>query len=116
MESVSMASVVSTKDITASKIISYIRSVSNKRGSNVITLHKLVNNKVEASEFFVSKPTKYTSKCLKDLNIKKNILLAGIIRGNKVIIPGGLDTIEPLDSVIIVSSDNVVKDVIDILE
>ena len=108
--------IIAPKEIFADQIIRYVRGIKSNRGSEFKTLYRLVNNKVEAAEFFISKPTKYTSKCLKDLNIKKNILLACIIRGNKVIIPGGLDTIEPLDSVIVVSSDNVVKDVNDILE
>ena len=34
-----IASIVSPKDIVASKIISYIRALSNKRGSNVLTLY-----------------------------------------------------------------------------
>ena len=74
MESVSLASVVSTKEITSSKIISYIRSVKNKRGSNVITLHKLVNNKVEAIEFLVKNNKKIVDIPLKDLKLKQNIL------------------------------------------
>ena len=90
--------------------------MQKSRGSEFKTLYRLVNNKVEASEFFISKATKYTSKPLRELNIKKNALLACIIRKNKVIIPNGLDTLEPLDSVIIVTTDFVVKDVADILE
>ena len=35
---------------------------------------------------------------------------------NRVIIPNGLDTLEPLDSVIIVTTNTSVKDVSDILE
>ena len=50
-----IASIVSPKDIVASKIISYIRALSNKRGSNVLTLYKLVNNQVEALEFDAKK-------------------------------------------------------------
>ena len=38
-----IASIVSPKDIVASKIISYIRALSNKRGSNVLTLYKPVS-------------------------------------------------------------------------
>ena len=41
---------VSPQDIVASKIVSYIRAISNKKGSNVLTLYKLVNNQVEALE------------------------------------------------------------------
>ena len=38
---------VSPQDIVASKIVSYIRAISNKKGSNVLTLYKLVNNQDE---------------------------------------------------------------------
>ena len=75
-----------------------------------------MNNKVEALEFVIPKATKYTSIPLKDLKIKENHLLACIIRNNKVIIPGGLTTLEPLDSVVIVTTNTTIKDVSDILE
>ena len=46
---------VSPKDIVASRIISYIRAIANTRGSNVLTLYRLVNNQVEALEFYAKK-------------------------------------------------------------
>ena len=52
---------------------------------------------------------------LKNLKIKSNYLLACIIRNNKVIIPSGKDTLEPLDSVVIVTTNSKIKDVSDIL-
>ena len=58
-----IASIVSPKDIVASKIISYIRALSNKRGSNVLTLYKLVNNQVEALEFDAKKKEKFYNNC-----------------------------------------------------
>lgn len=115
LDNVGLDSVITPKELFAANIIRYVRGMQNSRGSEFKTLYRLVNNKVEASEFFISKATKYTSIALKNLNLKKNVLLACIIRGNEVIIPSGLDTLEPLDSVIIVTSDFVVKDVSDIL-
>lgn len=50
---------VSPQDIVASKIVSYIRAISNKKGSNVLTLYKLVNNQVEALEFHARKKKEY---------------------------------------------------------
>ena len=116
MESVSMASVVSTKDITASKIVSYIRSVKNKRGSNVINMHKLVNNKVEALEFQAKSNKRLLNIPLKDLPIKKNILIAAIIRNNEVIIPSGMDYISLDDKVIVVTTNQFLNDLNEILE
>ncbi len=116
MESVSMASVVSTKDITASKIVSYIRSVKNARGSNVITMHKLINNKVEALEFQAKSNKRLINIPLKDLKLKKNILIASIIRKNEVIIPSGMDYIGVDDKVIVVTTNQFLNDLNEILE
>ena len=115
LSQIGLDSIVAPKEIFADTIIRYVRGMKDNRSSEFKTLYRLVNNKVEAAEFIVSKPAKYTSICLKDLKIKKNILVACIIRNNKVIIPSGSDTIEPLDSVIIITNDIVIKDLNDIL-
>ena len=116
LNSVGLESVVSPKDIFCSHILKHARGMGNNKGSEFKTLYRLVNNKVEALEFAIPKKTKYTSIPIKDLHIKNNYLLACIIRDNRVIIPNGLDTLEPLDSVIIVTTNTSVNDVSDILE
>lgn len=118
LKNVGLDSVLSPKDIFASNIIRYVRGMENQstRGSEFKTLYRLINNKVEALEFSIPKATKYTSIELKDLKFKPNNLLACIIRHNKVIIPGGKDTLEPLDSVVIVTTNTSIKDISDILE
>jgi len=116
LESISMVSVISPKDIVASNIVSYIRSSNNSRGSNVITLHKLVNNKVEALEFKAKEDKRILNICLKDLKLKSKILIAGIIRDGKVIIPNGNDMILLNDNVIVVTTNQFLDDLNDILE
>ena len=51
LKTVGVASVISPKEIVASKIISYVRAFDNARGNNVERLYKLIGNKVEALEF-----------------------------------------------------------------
>ena len=116
MESISMASVISPKDIVASSIVSYIRAYNNSRGSNVITLHKLVNNKVEALEFIAKEDKRLLNIPLKNLKLKSKILIAGIIRDGKAIIPNGDDVIMLNDSVIVVTTNQFLDDLKDILE
>ena len=116
LEKTGLECVVEPKELFANNVIRYVRGMKNSRGAEFKTLYRLVDNKVEAAEFFISDKAKYTSKPLKDLKMKKNVLLAAIRRKNKVIIPSGLDTIEPLDSIIIVSKDLEINDVGDILE
>lgn len=116
LTNVGLDSVVSPKEIFCSHVIKYVRGIGKRRGSEFKTLYRLVGNKVEALEFFISKDTKYTNIPLKQLKIKENYLLACIIRHNKVIIPSGQDVLEPKDSVVIITTDSEVKDVSDILE
>ena len=110
------ASIISPKEVIASRIISYVRAYENAYGSNIQTLYKIVNNKVEAIEFIAREKSKTLNIPLKDLKIKKNILIASIIRDNEVIIPSGLDAIQAHDSVVVVaSSDKMFDDLDDIL-
>lgn len=107
---------VSPKDIVANRIISYIRALANKRGSNVLTLYRVVEGRVEALEFFAKKPEKFYDQPLKNLAIKTNCLIACIIRKNEVIIPNGNSCIKQGDNVIVVTTHKNFDDLSDILE
>ena len=107
-------SVISPKDVTTNHIIRYVRGMESSKGSVFKTLYRLVDNHVEALEFHIPFETNYTNIPLKDLKVKNNMLLACIIRDNKVIIPNGSDIILPHDTVIIFTTSPI-KDVADIL-
>lgn len=109
-------SFVSPKDITANHIVSYVRAMQNSFGSNNIeSLYLLMDNQVEASEFIVREEGPYTGVPLKALKLKKNILIASIVRRRIPIIPGGNDKIEVGDSVIVVSRNHSFKDLKEII-
>ena len=116
VETIGVASVISPKEITSSRVICYVRSTSNIHGSNIVKLYKLVNNRVEAIEFIAKKSSKLLNVCLKDLKLKKNVLIASIIRNSEVIIPSGMSQIEVNDSVIVVTTGQILDDLNDILE
>ena len=107
---------VSPKQIVASRIISYIRALANTVGSNVLTLYRLVNNQVEALEFAAKKQGRIYNKPLKELKIKKNCLIACIIRQNEVIIPRGDDQIQLGDNVVVVTTHKNFDDLTDVFE
>lgn len=107
---------VSPKDVVASRIISYIRALANTRGSNVLTLYRLVNNQVEALEFYAKKQERIYDKPLKELKIRENCLIACIIRQNTVIIPNGDSCIKLGDNVIVVTKNKNYDDLTDIFE
>lgn len=107
---------VSPKNLVASKVISYVRALSNRRGSNVVTLYRLVNDQIEALEFIAKKDEDIYDKPLKELKTKHNCLIACIIRDNKVIIPDGNECIKLNDSVIIVTTHKDFDDLTDAFE
>ena len=111
-----MESVVSAKDVTANVITGYVRAMRNSMGSaNVETVYKLVGGKIEALGFLIKEKTKYTGIPLKDLTLKRNHLVACIVRKGKIIIPGGEDTLEVGDNVIVVSMAQGLEDLKDIM-
>ena len=108
---------VSPKNIVADRILSYVRALANRGGSsNVQTLYRLVDNRVEALEFFAMKPEPIHGHPFKELKLKKNCLVACIIRENEVIIPDGNSCIKLGDSVIVVTTHKNFDDLSDILE
>lgn len=107
---------VSPKYVVASRIISYIRALANSRGSNVLTLYQLVNNQVEALEFSAKKQESIYNKPLRELTIKKNCLIACIIRKNEVIIPNGSSEIRLGDNVVVVTTHKNFDDLTDVFE
>ncbi len=116
MESIRMASVIAPKDITASRIVSYVRAKNNSRSSNIVTLYKLVNNNVEAVEFQAKETSKVLNIRLKDMRLRKKVLIASIIRGNDMVIPSGEDMILAGDTVIVVTTSQILNNLDDILE
>ena len=109
--------VISPKMLCAQHIIRYVRSMQNLSGSNVLTVHHLVNNQVEALEFMATESTAHLGKTLSQLRLKPNILIASINRMGRIIIPGGNDTIKLGDTVVVVTaSDRVILDLNDIFE
>lgn len=107
---------VSPRQIVANRIISYIRALANSVGSNVTTLYRLVNNQVEALEFSAKKQERIYNKPLKELRIKRDCLIACIIRQNEVIIPNGDSEIRLGDNVVVVTTHKNFDDLTDVFE
>lgn len=119
IKNMSIGSVICPKNITAEHLVSYVRAMQNSMGSNVETLYKLMDNKVEALEFIVRETAKEKGVVgipLMKLPLISDLLISVIVRNNQVIIPGGKDTIEVGDRVIVVTANKGLKDLSDILK
>ena len=107
---------VSPQNIVANRITGYVRALENTIGSNVLTLYRLVNDRVEALEFVTRKNEKFCDTPLKDLKIKTGCLIACIIRQNEIIIPNGLTCIKHGDNVTVVTTHTDFDNLADVFE
>lgn len=114
-ESVGLDSLISPTLLTANTIVQYVRAVQNVDGSNISTLYQLLDGRMEAIEFIAKDTSRLIGKPLMRLQLKPNLLIAGIIRRNRVIVPLGGDWIEPNDSVIVVTANRYLQDLDEIL-
>ena len=103
------------KNITADNILRYVRALSNSIGSNVESLYKIIDDKVEALEFLIQKDSPVVGIPLSELKVKPNVLVACISRGGRIIIPNGNTSIHVGDSVVVVTSQLGFGDIEDIL-
>jgi len=112
-----IGSVISPKDINANYVVSYVRAMENSGSSNSVeTLYRIVNGEVEALEFIVKEnDPKIVGVSLKELNIKPDILVCAIIRRNLVKIPNGKDCFMVGDHVIVVTKQQQLNDLRNIL-
>lgn len=114
-----VGSVVYPKNITAERIIRYVRAMQNSLGSNVETLYRMMNGRVEALEFVVKKgpkSEKLLNTPLMNMNLKNNLLICGINRKGIVITPTGKDVFLEGDTVVVVTTNTGLKDLKDILK
>ena len=83
----------------------------------VKTLHRIVDEKVEALEFGIKENYSFVGVPLRDLRIKRGILVAGIVRrSGRIVIPTGDDAHQPGDDVIVVATDTGIQDIRDIFQ
>ncbi len=116
LDDLKLDSITYPRLLTADSIIKYARSMNASLNSNVENLYKLQDGTVEALEFLIREENpRLTNIPLMNLPIKKNILVCCINRHNRIIIPGGQDTIQPGDSVVVVLTNERLRDITDIL-
>ena len=104
------------KNITADTIVSYVRAMNNRRGSNIETVYNLIKDRVEAVEFTIGNGSPVVGKPLMELALKPGVLIATIQRGRTLIAPRGQDVIEPGDSVVVITKDMALTNIKDILK
>ena len=105
VDSHKLDSFVTPKNIAADNIVTYVRAMQNSiDASGIESLHEIADGNAEVLEFSIKRPAEYLDIPLRSLSIRRDTLLAAIIRGNECIIPGGNDCVRMHDSVIAVTT------------
>ena len=107
--------VVSPKKVISDIFVRYARALRSSIGSKIETLYKLMDGRAEALEFIAQSDFKYLHVPLKDIMLRPNMLIAGIIRGRKSIIPTGEDVITAGDRVVVLTARSRMSDLSDMV-
>lgn len=114
-EKLGLDSIVSPRKLVADALKRYARALNDTLSSKVETMYSIMDDHAEALEFRVLSDCKLTGKSLKELRLKPNNIIAGIIRDKETIIPSGDDCILEGDSVIVIALDAKLFDLNEVL-
>ncbi len=105
INSLSLGSVVTPRDLVCNNIVRYVRAMENQTGA-ALSVHTIADGQVEALEFLVDEHTLHVGKPLKDIKLKSDILLVSISHGAETEIPNGNSMFQQGDTVVIVDTNN----------
>ena len=103
IDSLSLGSIVSPKDLCCNNIVRYVRAMGNQTGA-AISVHAIADGQAEAVEFVADDKTPHCGIPLKDLKLKPNVLIASITHGVTSQVPSGSSVFLPGDVVVVVTS------------
>lgn len=115
IDSRALKSIVTPKQLVASEIIRFVRSRANAQGSNVEALYRVANAQVEVLLFKLDGQCDLLNQPLEQMQIKRNVIVACIIRDGQIIFPTGKDVMQSNDRVIVMTTHKEFTDIRDIL-
>jgi len=114
-ENLGLDTFISPKKLISDVLVKYARALENSQDNGMETLYKVMDGKVEVLEFLVKDKRSFTGITFKELTLKPNTLIAGIVRERKTIIPSGEDMMLPGDKVIVLAANQRINDLSDIV-
>lgn len=117
LQNLPVGPLVCPKELCTMHIVRYIRAMEKSSGSAAVSVHKIADGGAEALEMVVDERTKHIGTALKDIPIRRNILIVSIRHGSQVAIANGMSAFWPGDTVVLVAGrDHVIRTLNDIFE
>jgi len=110
------SSIITPKTIAVDTIMHFIHGRVNAQYSDLQAMHHLANGQVETLQFLIKEANKMTGKLLSQLKLKKDVLIAAIIRNGKTIFPTGEDTLQVGDKLVVITLLSNITKIYDLLE
>jgi len=102
-----IGSIISPKGLCCTDIVRYVRAMTSASGiESMVTLHSIVDGKVEALEFRAGADTRHCGEPLKSIPLKSGILISCIVHQGRTLLPKGDTCFYPGDTVIVVTAWN----------
>ena len=110
------SSIITPKSIAVDAIMHFIRGRVNAQYSDLQAMHHLANGQIETLQFQIKEANKMTAKPLSQLKLKKEVLIAAIIRKGKTIFPTGEDMLEVGDKLLVTTLLPNITKIYDLIE
>ncbi len=110
------SSIITPKIIAVDTIMHFIRGRVNAQYSDLQAMHHLANGQIETLQFHIKEANKMTAKPLSQLKLKKEVLIAAIIRKGKTIFPTGEDMLEVGDKLLVTTLLPNITKIYDLIE
>ena len=102
IDSLSLGSVICPRDLCCNTIVRYVRAMEHQSGA-AVSVHLIADGQVEAVEFRVDKNTENCGIPLKQIRLRDDVLIVGIIHGPTASVPNGDSKFRVGDSLIVVT-------------
>ena len=112
---IDLEGIISPYHVVAQEISKYVRSIAVPEGSGILSLYKIADDEAEALEFAVHDNPEFAGKALKDISLKAGVLIAAVIRGKNLVVPNGGTVLKGNDLVILVTTQELVSSLDDVL-
>lgn len=116
LDKAGLQAVITPHRLIADQIVRFVRSLDNAQGSNISAFYRLADDRVEILQFAVLDSSRASRTLLSELTVKTGSLVVCIMRGEKLIFPGGVNKLLPGDDVIVATIHHGFQDLDDLLD
>ena len=115
VEKTHIDTVITPHKIATHQIVKYIRAMQNSDKSSCEAIYKINDDLFEMLEFTVRDDFKALNTRICDIGFIEGSLIVAIMRGKNIIFPSGNDEIKENDIIVVIDTNDKIRDINDIL-